>query len=183
MKIRGPEKWIRVALGLVCGALVINLALQLGGMRAGASRGVLPAGKARAARLPAPPGPSSPDELSRYDPVVRLDLLKKLESRKLPEIARDPFASGAPRAVAQPVPAAPSAPPPPPPPPPIPLKALGYSEKNGRQEAFVGDDEQTYVVHEGETFAQRYRVVKITPQFIEIVDESSHQTAQLPFAQ
>jgi hypothetical protein len=63
------------------------------------------------------------------------------------------------------------------------LKSLGYSEKNGRQEAFVSDDDQTYVVHEGETFAQRYHVLKITPQFVEISDETTHQTVQLPFAQ
>lgn len=188
MKTKGrAEKWVGGVLGVVCLLLVMNLVLQLGGGRVGASRGQAPAGGA-AGRHPAPGSAQSDvDELSRHDPAVRLDLLQKLQSRPLPEATRSPFGVDAPPKAAQPgtpAPATPSQPPPPPPTPPITLKALGYSEKGqGQLEAFVADDEQSYVVHEGETFAQRYRVLRITPKFIEVQDDSTHQTAQLPFAQ
>ncbi len=179
MKIKGQaEKWVRVILGVVCLLLLVNLVMQLGGVRAGASRGA--AGGRRSG--PALSGDAL-DDLSSYDPVVRLDVLKKLQSRPLTQPARNPFQGPAPPRL-EPAAPAPVAPPPPPPLPPIPLKAVGYTEKTaGQQEAFVADDQQTYVVHEGETFAQRYRVLKLTPKFIEIEDESTHQTVQLPFAQ
>ncbi len=183
MKVKGQsEKWVRRVLGVVCLLLVIDIVFQFGGVRAAAARLLVRAGGGAAKRLPTASSPSSADELARYDPKVRLDLLKKLQSRPLPRIARDPFGMEAQRAAAQP-PAPAPAPIAPPPPPPIPLKGLGYSEKDGRQEAFVADEDQTYVVHEGEAFAQRYRVLKITPKFIEIQDDSTHQTVQLPFAQ
>ncbi len=177
MKIGGQaEKWLRVGLGVACLLLIVHLVMQFGGVRTGGSRAV-PSAAAAARARPA----DSLDELVRYDPVIRLDVLKKFQARPLPQFARNPFEAEAPKPVA-PAAAAPAAPPPPPPPPPIPLKSLGYSEKNGRQEAFVTDDDQTYVVHEGETFAQRYHVLKITPKFVEISDETTHQTVQLPFA-
>jgi hypothetical protein len=179
MKIKGQaEKWLRVILGVVCLLLLVNLVMQLGGVRAGASRG------AGAGRRAGPAlSPDVLDDLSGYDPVLRLDVLNRFQSRPLTQPARNPFRGLAPPRV-EPAAPAPVAPPLPPPPPPIPLKAVGYTEKTaGPQEAFVADDQQTYVVHEGETFAQRYRVLKLTPKFIEIEDESTHQTIQLPFPQ
>src|SRR5713226_5023283 len=139
MKIKGrTEKWVRVVLGAGCALLVINLVLQFGGVRAGASRVLAPAAARR-------PPQNNLDDLSHYDPSLRFDLLKKLQTQPPPKVTRDPFELERPAAPPQPAPA-PVAPPPPPPPPPIPLKALGYTEKGpGRQEAFVTDDEQTYV--------------------------------------
>jgi hypothetical protein len=182
MKIKGQvEKWFRVALGLLCLLLLVHLVMQFGGVRAGASRAPVPPAGSVGKRPLLPSSQGSVEELSRYDPVVRLDLLKQFQSRSLPRLARNPFEAEVARRAASPE----VAPPPPvPQPPPIPLKALGYTEKGkGLQEAFVSDDEQTFVVHEGEKFDQKYRVLKITPKFIEIEDESSHQTIQLPFAQ
>jgi hypothetical protein len=182
MKTKGQaEKWVRVILGVVCLLLLVNLVMQLGGVRAGASRGAAAGGRRAGPALSG----EAQDSLSSYDPVVRLDVLKKLQSRPLTQPARNPFQGPAPPRVE---PAAPAPVAPPPPPPPVPLVAVGYTEKNGGLEAFVSDDpklkvdsQQTYVVHEGETFAQRYRVLKLTPKFIEIEDESTHQTVQLPF--
>ena len=34
---------------------------------------------------------TAPDELSRYDPIIKLDLLKELQGRALPELDRNPF--------------------------------------------------------------------------------------------
>jgi len=126
--------------------------------------------------------PAARDELSRYDSEIKLELLTDIQSRPLPTIERNPFefppAKKAPEA---PVYVGRKLPPPPPPPPPMPFKMIGYSEKTGGvKEAIIEDAEEIYVVHEGETFAKRYRVNKITPTSAEIVDTSSGQTAQLP---
>ncbi len=178
MKTGQSGKWLSAVLGIVCVVLLVKLVMQFGGVKARASRR---AGEAAEPRPLLASAAKGGDELARYDPKVHLDLLKELQSRRFPQLPRNPFEIMAPPQSEA------SAPPPevkPPPPPPIPLKALGYSEKGpGQQEAFVADDEQTYIVHEAETFGQKYKVLKITPQSIEIEDESSHQTIQLPFAQ
>jgi hypothetical protein len=177
------EKWASGVLAAVCLMLVIALSFQLGGVRAGVSR---PAtidsnnhNRAQSASRRAT------DDLSRYDPVVRLDLLKELQSRSLHESRRDPFEFDLPKPPAPP-PAPPVAVPPSPPPgpPPVPLAGMGFSEKaGGAREAYVSDGEEVYVVHEGETFAMRFKVLKITSTLIEIEDETTHQTVQLPFPQ
>lgn len=166
-----------MGLGAVCLLLIIHLVMPFGGIRTGGSRAVPSAAAAGRARPL-----DGLEELVRCDPVVRLDVLKKFQARPLPHLARNPFEAKPPKPVA---PAVATAPVPltPPPPPPIPLKTLGYSEKNGGREAFVTDNDQTYVVHESETFAQHYRVLKITPQLVEISDDTTHQTVHLPFAQ
>jgi hypothetical protein len=119
------------------------------------------------------------DELARYDPSLNLDELKDILSRPAPQPGRNPFEL---HATPKAVPTNPEPPPPqaPPPPPPIPLKAVGYSEKpGGVKEAYVTDDQEVYVVHEGEEFGKRYKAVKITPQQIEVEDQTTHQTGQL----
>ncbi len=177
------EKWARVSLGAVCLLLLINLVSQFGGIRVGASRTSMPPPGNSDKRLK--PNSAGFDELARYDTNVHLELLKEFRSRPVPQFGRNPFEIPAARSAPAPVSTAPVTAPqptPPPPPPPIALKALGYTEMAGKQEAIVSDDEQTYVVHEGDTVAQKYRVLKITPKFVEVEDVSSHQTAQLPFA-
>jgi Tfp pilus assembly protein PilP len=56
------------------------------------------------------------------------------------------------------------------------FKSLGYVEKaGGRIEAIVSLDDQVYVVHEGDLFADKYRVLKISPDLVEAVDETTVQ--------
>jgi len=56
------------------------------------------------------------------------------------------------------------------------FKPLGYVEKaGGRVEAIVSQDDQIYVVHEGDLFAGKYRVLKISPELVEAVDEMTVQ--------
>jgi hypothetical protein len=38
------------------------------------------------------------------------------------------------------------------------------------------------VIHEGETFAKRFRVLKITPNQVEVNDETTQQNIRLPFS-
>jgi hypothetical protein len=177
------EKWATGLLGLVCLLLVLNLALR-SGVKAGASRTTLPAGRVSlATSRPQALSDRVADELARYDPAVRLDLLKELQSRPLPKMARNPFEFEAkPAPVAEPQSAAAPAQPPQPPAPP--LKAVGYTERaGGVREAIVSDDQEIYVVHEGETFAKRFRVLQISPSVVEVDDDATHQTIRLPIPQ
>ena len=189
MKATGHiEKWGAGVLGAVSFALLVNLVLQLNRGRAGDTRprATTPP-RAKATTLPGAKAPAGKqrvsDELSRYDPVVKLDLLKELEDRPLPELDRNPF-----EFVAAPANAAPaqttttaSTVPQPPPPPPVTLKPMGYSEgKGGVKEAMVSDEDQVFVVREGDSIGTRYKVIKITPTVITVEDATIHQTVDLP---
>jgi hypothetical protein len=56
------------------------------------------------------------------------------------------------------------------------FKPLGYVERaGGRVEAVVSQDDQIYVVHEGDLFADKYRVLKISPELVEALDETTVQ--------
>ena len=184
MKLSGQrEKWATVLLAVVCLALVINIAQSSRPVRAGGAR-PSPSPASPATRRSVSPNHAKED-VAQDDPEVRLGLLKEFQSRPLPELDRNPFEFPPAHVDHNPQPTAPPpTPPPPPPPPPMPIKALGYAEKAGAvREAYVTDDDQVYVVHAGETFAGHFRVLKIDPQRIEIQDDSSRQTAQLPFPQ
>jgi ribosomal protein L24 len=47
----------------------------------------------------------------------------------------------------------------------------------------VSDDDQVFVVHEGDSVGTRYRVIKITPAAITVEDAKYHQTVDLPVPQ
>lgn len=119
------------------------------------------------------------------DSMLRLDLLKALDSRPLPELPRSPFDFAptpaeikAREVAAQSV----APPPPPPPPPPVPFKAMGYQQdQQGLRMAYLSDDDGTYVVREGQEFGQHFKVLKITDTMVEVQDETYHQTVQLPY--
>jgi hypothetical protein len=188
MKVTGHiEKWGAGVLGIVSLVLVVNLVLQFSRGRTGDTRnraGTPP--RAKANTLPdskAAVGKQQiSDELSRYDPLVKLELLKEFEDRPLPKLDRNPFefvAAPARRLAGQMTAAA--AAPQPPPPPPLTLKLMGYSEgKGGVKEAVVSDEDQLFVVHEGDSVGTRYKVIKITPTVITVEDATLHQTVDLP---
>ncbi len=59
------------------------------------------------------------------------------------------------------------------------LKALGYVERSdGSVEAIVGDRDHVSIVHEGGTYAERYRVLDITPTLVKVVEDSADAAAQ-----
>ena len=197
MKLPGRiDKWGVGVLGLVSLALIVILVFQYRQMRAG----VKPSGMSRLAvkkpsqvKANAPAGVKAvtgkltgkqkiPDELSRYNSLVEVDLLKQYEDRPLPNLKRDPFDF-----VTAPVPVrrdqgpGPAPPPAPPAPPPVTLKVMGYSEgAGGVQEAMVSDEDQVFVVHTGDSVGTRYKVIKITPTAVTVEDATIHQTVDLP---
>jgi hypothetical protein len=173
------EKWAAGFLAVVCALLILNLFMR-GGARAGSSRTTASAGPSGARRDRAAAG-RSVDELARYDPAIRLEQLKELQGRPLPKLDRNPFEFEVHAAPQQEQGAAPEpGPTTPAPPPPPPLKVLGYTEQaGGLREAIVTEEDQIYVVHEGETFAKRYHVLKISPSQVEITDETTRQNVRL----
>lgn len=178
------QKWLSAALAVVCVVLVLNLVLRSGRVRATASRPPAPAQAGGDQQGREPPS-AKKDAVSPSDGLeLRLDQWKALQARPLPQLGRNPFEVERP-ATSPSGPATPQAlANQPPPPPPIPLKPLGHSlNLKGEEEAFVTDDEQVYVVHVGEVFAKKYRVLRITPSFVEVQDETSRQTIQLPYPQ
>lgn len=190
MKATGHiEKWGVGILGAISLALLVNLVLHFSRAGAGNAR-PLPT-KSSTAKRPAFPSAKGsagkqkvPDELSRYDPIIKLDLLKELEGRPLPELARNPFEFVAPPPKVSPTQTATAAgaAPQPPPPPPVSLKPMGYTEgKGGSKEAMVSDEDQVFVVHEGDSIGTRYKVIKITSTVITVEDATIHQTVDLPF--
>ena len=190
MKATGHiAKWGAGVLGAVSIALLVNLVLQFNRGRAEdmRPRATIPP-RAKTIPLPVAEAPAGkqrvPDELSRYDSVVKLDLLKELQDRPLPELDRNPFefvAAPAKGTAAQTASAGPAAAQPPPPPP-VTLKVMGYSQgKGGVEEAMVSDEDQVFVVHAGDSVGTRYKIIKITPTAITVEDATLHQTVDLPF--
>jgi hypothetical protein len=197
------EKWAVGVLGAVSLVLIVKLVVQYNQVRVGARRraAVISAkpvlrGNAGAgmgpshAKAGAPAGAKTAagkqkltDELSRYNSLVKLDLLKEFEERPLPELKRNPFEFVAvPTQVSRVQTAGEtSAPPPPPAPPPVTLKVMGYSEGvGGVKEAMVSDEDQVFVVHAGDSVGARYKVIKITPTAVTVEDATLHQTVDLP---
>jgi hypothetical protein len=188
MKVTGHiEKWGAGVLGAVSLVLLVNLVLQYNRGRAGDTRpGARTPPRAKASTLPDAKAAAGKqrisDELSRYDPLVKLERLKEFEERPLPELQRNPFEFVAGPTPASPVQTAAAAPAPTQPPlPPVTLKPMGYSEgKGGIKEAMVSDEDQVFVVHEGDSVGTRYKVIKITSTVITVEDATLHQTVDLP---
>jgi len=198
------QRWGVGVLGAVSLLLIVNLVVQYNRFQSGIkphavkTRPLAKAGApvgARTAVGKQPARPKAPDDLSIYDSIVKLDLMKEYEDRPLPESHRDPFEFvevHAPVRV-QTVGAAP-APVQAPPPPPLNLKVMGYTEGKGApDEAMVelcaascensSPDDQVLVVHAGEPVGSRYKVIKITPTVVTVEDAAIHQTVDLPVPQ
>lgn len=137
------------------------------------------------------------------DPKLRLDLLAKVEAVQPIEAGRNLFQMGQAPAPDKPLPAvpkgvppinvlsasrtppptapAPTGPPQPPPAPPINLKYYGYtvSKLNGHKEAFLMDGDDVLLGTENQVLKQRYRIVKIALNSIDIEDTQYKNTQTL----
>lgn len=147
-------------------------------------------------------GEARPDP-TKIDPILRLDLLAKVQGVQPEGSMRNLFAFGAAQPAAAPIKLpsnvpqismAPKGPPPPqavmgpqtptgpPPPPPINLKYYGYkiSKVSGNRVAFLMDGEDIIVAAENDTVKQRYRIVKIANASITVEDTQSKRSQNLP---
>ncbi len=185
MKIpAGINKWGIAVLGAGCVLLVANLVAEYRGLEPGRSRAHMTPASMSLQQV-GRNFPHAADDLAKYDPNVHFDVLKKWDSRPLPDEDRNPFdfvGGAAPPPVSQAV--APNAKLPPPAPPPPPLKAMGYNElPGGKKEAMVTYNDDLVVVHEGDSIGTKYKVVTINPAMVVVEDGETHQNLELPFPQ
>jgi hypothetical protein len=137
------------------------------------------------------------------DPILRLDMLAKVQgvelaggSRNLFQYSTPPVKTEAlkgpepkvvPKAGSQAVRAAddPAKPAGPPPPPPINLKYYGFStaRNNGRKTAFFLDGDEISVAAEGDTVKKHYRVVRIGVNSVVMEDTESKRQQSLPLTE
>jgi hypothetical protein len=67
---------------------------------------------------------------------------------------------------------------------PVNLKALGYAQaEDGSAQIVLSNGSSLYVVNEGQEFLDRFRVVSLSPEGVDIEDGLTHQTVHLNFGQ
>ena len=206
MKV-GAENRTKLVIAAVLGAIALVFAVTrfssfFGG---GAPDGTTSAATRMpsAAELPSqpPPTPKSnsrtrsavkkPSGPSSLDPTLHLDLLKASEETKYEGTGRNIFRVF----VEIPQPKAPvhtdtqqaqnQGPPPPPPPPPSNLKFYGFatSRPDGAKRIFLIKNEDVFIAAEGDIVDRRYKVVRISPNGVEILDVLSNNRENIPLAQ
>ncbi len=134
------------------------------------------------------------------DPMLRLDLLAKVQGMDLEGGSRNVFQFSEPPPPPKPktpepkiIPKIPgkddeeakeAAKPKPPPPPPINLKYYGYASPKGsvKKTAFFLDGEEILVAGEGDTVKKRYKVVRIGINSVVMEDTESKSRQTLPLA-
>jgi hypothetical protein len=137
-------------------------------------------------------------DISRVDPMLKLDLLAKVRqvsveggSRSLFEFYTPPPPPPPKVAAIKPAspktdlrPTEPPKPPPPPPPPPIPLKFYGYSGalRSTVRRAFFLDGEDIVQAGENETIRNRYKILRIGVNSAIVEDTVSKNQQTLPMA-
>lgn len=130
------------------------------------------------------------DSARSLDPTLRLDLLKASEDTKYQGTGRNIFKMFVeiPHVVKNPVQPAPQVvaqgPPPPPPPPPSNLKFYGFATpQGGIKRIFLIKNSDVFVAKEGEIVDRRYKVVRISPNSVEILDVLSNNRENIPLTQ
>jgi hypothetical protein len=122
------------------------------------------------------------------DPTLHTDLLRSSEDTKYEGTGRNIFKvfvdipkPMVPPAGAQQQLAQQQAPPQPPPPPPIELKYYGYATpQGGIKRIFLAQGEDVFIAKEGEIVDRRYKVVRISPNAVEILDVLSNNRQSIP---
>jgi hypothetical protein len=132
--------------------------------------------------------PSGPASL---DPTLHLDLLKASEDTKYEGAGRNifrVFVEPPPKPIQNPVldhKVADNTPPPPPPPPPSNLRFYGFatSRPDGAKRIFLSKNEDVFIASEGDIVDRRYKVVRISPNAVEILDVLSNNRENIPLTQ
>jgi hypothetical protein len=125
------------------------------------------------------------------DPTLRVDLLANSEETKYEGAGRNifrVFVEPPPPPIKSPVldhKVADNTPPPPPPPPPINLRFYGFatSRPDGAKRIFLAQNEDVFIASEGDIVDRRYKVVRISPNAVEILDVLSNNRQSIPLTQ
>jgi hypothetical protein len=123
------------------------------------------------------------------DPTLHAELLRTSEETKYEGTGRNifrVFVEPPPPVIKSPVleKAADNTPPPLPPPPPINLKFYGFATPiEGSKRIFLADKEDVFIAKEGDIVDRRYKVVRISPNAVEILDVLSNNRQSIPLTQ
>jgi hypothetical protein len=69
----------------------------------------------------------------------------------------------------------------PPPPPDIPLRYIGYLAEEGGPVVFLTDGKEVFMGRENDVIANKYRILKITDQSVELGYLNANQSRSIPF--
>jgi len=127
----------------------------------------------------------------RLDPTLDLQLLGQTEQIKYAGNGRNIFVAGS-----RPIEAVKlnpaidkrsatlNGPPIPPPPPPITLKFFGFANRPGEtKKVFLSQGEDVFIAAEGDIVDRRYRVVRISPNSVDVEDVLNNNRQSLPLTQ
>jgi len=137
------------------------------------------------------PGKNKGASTERLDPTLDLALLAETEQTKYNGNGRNIFVAGAdiPQVIA-PVRTdkqqaqGPPSPPPITPPPPITLKFFGFASKPGEpKRIFLSQGEDVFIASEGDIVNRRYKVVRISPNAVDIEDVLYNNRQSIPLIQ
>lgn len=130
------------------------------------------------------------NDAQSLDPTLHTDLLKISEDTKYEGTGRNIFKVfvDIPKPIVPPVTPQPGPQTPaqyvPPPPPPIELKFYGYATPaGGIRRIFLAQGEDVFIAKEGEIVDRRYKVVRISPTAVEILDVLSNNRQSIPLTQ
>ncbi len=129
------------------------------------------------------------DPQSSLDPTLRLQLLRSVEGLSYSGSGRNIFVEQAevakiPTPVHDPRTDVPQGPTGPPPPPPITLKFFGFTNKPGEaKRVFLSEGEDVFIASEGDIVNRRYKVVRISPNAVEIEDVLYKHSQSIPLTQ
>ena len=189
-----------IALGVIA---VVALAIELSGLFGGSpSQAATPTTprQAEIADDPLPatrtaartrlPGKSDAATIRSLDPSLRFDLLKTSEDTQYEGTGRNIFRVFVeiPKPIITPVQQQQQAQGPavytPPPPPPINLVFYGFATPaNGAKRIFLAQNDDVFIAKEGDIVDRRYKVVRISPNAVEILDVLSNNRQSIPLTQ
>jgi hypothetical protein len=130
------------------------------------------------------------DSGQNLDPSLRFGVLKTSEDTKYDGNGRNifrAFVEPPPKPIVNPViqqQQAQQGPAPPPPPPPIELKFYGFATPaGGTKRIFLAHNEDVFIAKEGDIVDRRYKIVRIAPNSVEILDVLSNNRQSIPLTQ
>jgi hypothetical protein len=132
-------------------------------------------------------GKAMANEPSSLDPTLRLALLRSVEGISYNGSGRNIFVEQQeieiPKVVKR-VDMTPPAPTGPPAPPAITLKFFGFANRTGEaKKVFLSEGEDVFIAAEGEIVNRRYKVVRISPNAVEIEDMLYNHSQSIPLTQ
>jgi len=183
------------AIGLGVVAVVLMATRFIGSFAPASSSAAAPALSPPTTTIPTPTNSgknraprTKPNAARALDLTLRLDLLKVSEDTKYAGTGRNifkVFVEPPPKVIVSPIlPKPDPGPPPPPPPPPIPLRFYGFATPaGGAKRIFLAQNEDVFIAKEGDIVNRRYKIARISPNGVEILDVLSNNRQIIPLTQ